>query len=193
MIDPAGDAANVGRKLVEGYERGVSLQFAEKLRSVLVSRYGIQVVLTRSPREIIPQLQNASFANRLNIDFFLSLHLYHQEEAKPNLFIYHLLYNPMVDLVTKSFNPLLFVPIHQAHFGSIAKTILLANMMKTVLTSESYKKRLNFYGPFGLPLKPLVGIMPPAVIVEVGICEESNWKHLVDPLAESLEFLKTID
>lgn len=190
MIDPAGDAINVGRKLVEGYERGVSLQFAEKLRTVLASNYGIQVILTRSPREIVPSLQNASFANRLGVDFFLSLHVYYQEEAKPSIFIYHLLYNPMVDLVAQNFNLLHFIPIYQAHFGKIKETILFANMMKNVLGSENYKKRFNFYGPFGLPLKPLVGIIPPAVVVEVGICEESNWRHLVEPLAESLGFLK---
>ena len=192
MINPAGDAKNVGRKLVEGFERGVTLQFSEEIQKGLTDKYGHRVVLTRSPGEAVLPLQNASYANRSKADFFLSLHVYRQEEPKPKVIVYHLLYNPMVDLAQNNFNSFTFVPIHQAHFQNISRTVGFANNVKSVLNNGEFKKKLDFYGPYGLPFKPLVGIVAPSIAIEVGICEDNNWKHLVEPIVEGLNFLENL-
>ena len=119
MIDPAGHAKNVCRKLVEGYERAQTFKFAQSLSKGLQDKYGFRVILTRYPGEEIVDLQNASFANRLNVDFYLNINVYRQDSVKPKIFMYHLVYNPMVDLARRSFEPYTFIPINQVHFTNI--------------------------------------------------------------------------
>lgn len=161
MIDPAGHAKNVGRRLVEGYERGETFKFAEKLQQELQEKYQVRVVLTRFAGEEIVDLQNASFANRLNVDFYISLHIYRQEQVKPKIFMYHLVYDPMVDLARRIFDPISFIPIHQAHFRSIHKTRFYVQQMKDILIMPYHQKRFDFYGFYGIPFKPLCGVFCP--------------------------------
>ena len=47
MINPDGDVKKVGRKLVEMYERGVTLQFAEQLQKALQAKYNCSVGCNR--------------------------------------------------------------------------------------------------------------------------------------------------
>lgn len=193
MIDPAGHAKNVGRRLVESYERGETFKFAEKLKDALSEKYGVRSVLTRYPGEEIIELQNASFANRLQVDFYLSLNIYREESVKPKIFVYHLVYDPMVDLARRIIDNLLFIPIHQAHFKNIHRTKFLCNHMRSILFKPDYQKKFDFYGPYGIPFKPLIGVTAPAIGIELGISEEDKWQNLVEPLVESLKFLRDTD
>jgi hypothetical protein len=195
MINPAGHAKNVGRKLPFGeYERTVTFELAEKLQHALKDKYGIKVVLSRFiGEEIVDPLQNASFANRLGVDFYLSIHMYAQETAKPKVFMYHLMYDPMMDLARRFYDPLDFIPIHQAHFSNIYETKWRGNKIKEVLTSPENQKLFDFYGMFGIPFRPLCGILAPAIAIEIGIRQENAWRSLVDSLVESLKFLQEIE
>ena len=187
MINPSGHAKNVGRKLVEGYERAQTFKFAQVLQEALQERYGNRVILTRFPGEEIIDLQNASFSNRLGVDFYISLHLYRQDKAKPRLYMYHLVYNPMVDLAKRVFDPFRFIPIYQAHFMNIFTTTRYADLMKKTL--YNYEHMFDVYGLYGIPLKFLCGIIAPAIAIEIGINQEDQWKLAVAPLVESLSFL----
>ena len=189
MIDPSGHAKNVGRKLVESYERGETFKFAQELQKKLQQKYKIRPILTRFPGEEILDLQNASFSNRLGVDFYISLHIYREESVRPKIFLYHLIYDPLVDLASRIIDPFYFVSIYQSHFRNIHTTRFFASNMKNVLTLSKYQKNFNLYGLYGLPIKPLCGIIAPAIAIEVGIYQEDQWKTLVDPIVESLSFL----
>ena len=39
MINPAGDAKDAGRTLNDSFERGITLQFAQELKSAIESNY----------------------------------------------------------------------------------------------------------------------------------------------------------
>jgi len=189
MLDPAGHARNTGRKLANGFERAETLKLAESLSTLLEDRYKLKVVFTRSPGEEIVPLQNASFANRLDVDFFLSLHIYKEESAKPKIFAYHLVFNPIADFALRTIDPLSFIPVHQAHFMSIQRTVFAGNMMRSTLLRQEYQKLFDFYGLYGIPLKPLVGMSVPALLLEIGINEDDKWQSLVEPIIDSLFFL----
>ena len=192
MIDPAGHAKNVGRKLVEGYERAQTFKFAQGLQKGLQDKYGFRVIITRYPGEEIVDLQNASFANRLNVDFYINLNIYRQDSVKPKIFMYHLVYNSMVDLARRTFEPYAFMPINQAHFANIHTTRSYAEYTKKSMIQPHYQRWFDFYGLYGVPFKPLAGIAAPAIAIEVGICQEDKWQIFIDPLVESLNFLVNI-
>jgi len=189
MIDPAGDAKNVGRKIVESYERTITFKMAESLRQKIAEKYNFKIVFTRNPGEEVFDLQKASFANRLNVDFYLSLHIYRHEFAKPKVFVYNLVYNPVVDFANRSLDPYKFIPISQSHYLNINKTQLFGRSIRDYLSQEIFKNKFDFYGVYGIPIKSLVGVIAPALAIEVGICNEEQWKFLVDPIVDSLNFL----
>lgn len=198
ILDPAGHAKDSGRLLVEGYERGQTLKFAQALQEALVKKYAVRPVISREPgEEMTHRLQIPSFCNRLcgtttSSSFFLRLHLYREKSEKPRLFLYHLLFNPLVDLAPREPNPLALVPLYQAHFARVHMTRFFGRKMYEYLNQDKLKKHFDCYPLMGLPLRSLVGITSPAILLEVGICRENKWQSLIGAVVDSLSFLDTL-
>lgn len=193
LIDPAGHAKNLGRLLVEGYERAETLKLAHAIKERLLRKYRVRPVISRRPgEEISHRLQIPSFSNRLGADFFLRIHMYREESEKPKLFLYHLLFHPMVDLAVLDRKPLSLIHVQQAHFGSIHITRFYGETMYDYLNQELFKKYFDCFPLQGLPIASMIGITAPAVLVEIGICRENKWKSLVGPIVDSLRFLSNM-
>jgi len=178
MLDPAGDAQNTGRQIDDCLERGITLQFAQRLKQELEKELdNIRVVLTRFPGESIENLQNANFANRLDIDFSLSIHFYKEKEVKPQAYIYTFAYHD--DFITRK-PELYFYDYDKAHQISRGKTKKCAGLIKDIFVSDAYKKRLDLQGVMSLPFKPLIGVKAPAVGIEIGLKSKEDWVHYLD-------------
>ncbi|MFC1845680.1 N-acetylmuramoyl-L-alanine amidase [Candidatus Dependentiae bacterium] len=189
MLDPAGDAKHTGRQIGDSLERGITLQFAEKLKKKLEKYYpDIRVILTRFPGETIYPLQNANFSNRLDVDFYLSIHFFPETKTKPDLFLYYFSYSD--EFVTRV-PEIFFCPYDQAHRINGATTRSCADAIAQVLTNDGHKKLFNVNGVLGLPFKPLIGVKAPAVAIEIGLKEKTDWKRYVKPIARSLEKVVT--
>src|SRR5207244_3933134 len=88
-----GDAKRIGRKIGDGFERGLTLQCAEKIKEVIEHQAPyIKIIITRMPGDTVYELQNASLSNRLNADLFINLNFYYCQETKPILFLYQFSY-----------------------------------------------------------------------------------------------------
>jgi len=186
MIDPAGDAQNTGRKLHDSFERGITLQCAEHLKQLLEStNKQIRVVLTRWPGETLEPLQNANFANRLDIQLYLSIHFYQEKERVPKLYLYQLSYSNDTFFPTKKIG-LTFTPYDQAHLESSTTTQTWALKIKEHLELPEYEKLFEVKGIFKIPFKPLVGIKAPAFAIEVGLKNKDDWKLYSQAFAQSL-------
>lgn len=191
VIDPAGHAGCVGRWLVESSERAETLKFARELKKEIVNRYGVKAIVSRSPGEELLALQIPSFSNRLNADFFLRINMCREEGEKPKVFFYNLLFDSLVDLAAPGYvNDIELISLYQAHIFNINKTILYGNQMYEYLSQYKLKKYFDCYPLRGLPLKHLVGITAPAILLEIGLCRENKWRSLVRPIANSLSFLE---
>jgi len=189
LLDPSGHSKALGRWLLDSYERAETLKFAKALKSKLEKEYKVCVVLSRSPSEEIVPLRIPSFSNRLGADFFLRINIYREEQVKPKLFLYHLLFDPMIDLAKRNFDPISFVPLHEAHFRNINSTISFGKKMYKSLSQDFYKKYFDCYPLKGLPLKALVGVSAPAILLEIGVCQ-GECESLIDPIIKSLYFLR---
>lgn len=187
MIDPAGDAKHTGRLIVDTLERGISLQCAEQLKSKLTGLYkNIRVILTRVPGETIQPLQNASFANRLDVDLYLSLYFYHEPQTPAHVTLYHYVENPITDFWHKP-NPLSFYPVHQAHLLSITKTQKWGSIFLEIFGNKECSKFFKPCGFFGIPFTPLLGIKSPALAIEIGLKNKQDWQLIIDPLIIAIE------
>jgi len=184
MLDPAGDAKNTGRQIGDSLERGITLQFAEELKKLLEQLYpGVRIILTRFPGETIYPLQNANFSNRLDVDFYLSIHFYQEQKTKPECFLYY--FSHADEFVTK-IPELFFCPYDHAHRLHGPTTRTSAQSIAAILDNDAHKKLFDFAGPFGLPFRPLVGVKTPAIALEIGLKNKTNWKKYLHPIAASL-------
>ena len=145
----------------------------------------MRVVLTRFPGETIDPLQNANFANRLKVDFYVSIHFYQEKENRPQMTIYYFLYNPITDLWSKT-KPLYVYPYDQAHLANISKTSVWADRVKAVVSEKKFNAAYDVKGPYGLPFRPLIGIKAPAIALEIGLKNKNDWNTYLEPLAASI-------
>lgn len=184
MIDPAGDAKNLGRSLPNDFESNSALKFAKALRqSMLELDPQVEVILTRSGAETLEPLQSASFANRLSVDLFVSLHFYKETNVKPNIFIF---YFKNRDFFTKISQPqLCFYPYHQAFTMNFGLTNNYAHLLQAWLTQPQYKHYFECKKAVALPFKPLIGITAPAIGIEIGI-KSNGYDPYLMPIANGL-------
>jgi len=187
MIDPAGDAKHTGRLIQDTLERGISLQCAEQLKSILTQKFkSIRVILTRVPGETIQPLQNASFANRLDVDLYLSLYFYYEQQSPSHITLYHYLENPISDPWHQP-NQLAFYQVGQAHLINLKTTQQWGKKFLETFQNKNYSKFFKPRGLLGIPFTPLVGIKAPALALEVGLKNKQDWQHIIDPLVTALE------
>ena len=184
MLDPAGDAKNTGRILNDNFERGITLQFTEQLKKILEATFpSLRIILTRFPGESLEHLQNANFANRLNVDLYISIHLFQETDTKPQLYIYSVSYNDT--FITKTYD-VCFYPYDQAHRINSKKTQELVNILNTSLSDKKYTRLYDIKGTFGIPFKPLIGVKAPAIAIEMSIKKSTDWHYYVQPIASSI-------
>jgi N-acetylmuramoyl-L-alanine amidase len=190
MIDPAGDAQYTGRRIEEIFERGLTLEYAQAVKQALESK-NIRVILTRSEEESVEILQNAAFANRLQVDFYFSIHFYYQQEGPAEVSLYYLIYNTITDSWHKPAQSLVIYPFYKAYLINNARTVYLATALSERLKRAIYLNQFSFQNLLGLPVKPLIGIYAPALVLEIGLKNKEDWKRFVEPIAESISTICT--
>lgn len=185
MIDPGGDAQTAGRKVDDYVERGITLQCAEQLKKAIEStNSGVRVILTRFPGETIQPLQNPSFANRLNVDLYISIHFFEKKKGKHSLSLFHFCTDPVTDYWQFQTPDLFFMKAHKVHLNSIATSKKWAEQCYSKLTD--YKEHFTCTTPLGIPFKPLCGIKAPAIGIEASVQNPSDWTRYIKPLSESI-------
>lgn len=187
MLDPAGDAKHAGRVIEDSFERGITLQCAERLKKLL-EQYDptLRVILTRFPGETLEPLQNANFANRLEVDCYISIHFYYEHEAKPQVFLYYFMNNP-TDCWKKQSTQLLFEPYDKAHVHHAATAKEYAELVKHVMSKSDYSSLFDVQGFWGIPFKPLIGIVSPVAIgIEASLKKKDQWTMYLDPILKSI-------
>lgn len=181
MIDPSGDAKHTGRVIQDTFERGITLQCAELLKKELNKTVPqIRVVLTRVPGETIQPLQNASFANRLQADFYLSICLYPSPDIPNHISLFQYLTSPTDHWHTHI--PLHFYHINQAHLINISLTSEIGKRFLSTLQDKSINSFFAVRGLFSIPFKPLIGIKAPALALEAGLAHKDDFKQIIQPL-----------
>ena len=192
MLDPAGDTKNPGRVIDDTYERSIAMQFAEELKKHLeASSSKLRVVLTRFPGETVEPLQHISFSNRLEVDLYISIHFYEKKAGQSELYIYNLIYDPASDFIEKKTSNLSLLPYDQAYKISLSSTKKYSKLMYDTCSKTARKYYTQCHSPRGVPYKPLIGILAPAIGIEIGIAKKNQWKKLVPLIAQGIEAIVT--
>ncbi len=184
MLNPAGDVKDSGRCLNESFERGPTLQFCLELKKSIEANYiNVRTVLTRLSGEIVEPLQNANFSNRVQVDFFLSIHFYKENQIIPQIYLFNYINKPFFCL--PKIEDLYFYRFDDAYLINLDKTIKYANKIQNSLGKAEYKKIFNFRGLFSMPFKPLIGITAPSIAIEIGL-KTDEWAKYINPVLQSI-------
>lgn len=186
MLNPAGDAQYAGRTIDGTFERGITLQCVERLKQELESRYSkVRVILTRVPGETIQHLQNASFANRLDVDLYISINFFPKKTGNPFLYLYYFCLNSVTDSWNIGNNNLTFTPYNKAHIAQLPLTKKIATTMFESF-SKPCKNSFTPHPPLGMPFAPLIGIKAPAIGIEMSLQHSHDWPLFIPILTDSI-------
>ncbi len=184
VLDPAGDAKRAGRRIGDSFERGLTLQCAEKIKEIIAEHAPhIKVVITRMPGDNVYDLQNASLSNRIHADLFINLNFYHCQETKPTLFLYQFSYG---NDFAQSDSGLVLQSYEQAYKINKYKTDELVQLFHATLSVHKYQQLFAVFAPHSLPIKPLIGIVAPSIAIEAGLKNKELWQSYVEPLAQAI-------
>ncbi len=183
MIDPAGDAKQTGRTINDSLERAITLNLAEALQQELTKLAHYTVILTRTPGEVVPPLQNANFSNRLPIDLYISLHCYSNPKEKLSLDLYQFSYHEMI---SPHSHDLAMIPYDKAHVKTYDTTQRYAQNIKTALINAMPLFQIR--GIYAIPFYPLIGIQAAAIGIEMNCIQPTDWQTYIKPLAESIVY-----
>jgi len=184
VLDPAGDAKRAGRRIGDSFERGLTLQCAEKIKELVEQGAPhIKVVITRMPGDNVYELQNASLSNRIHADLFINLNFYYCQATKPTLFLYQFSYGN--DFVQND-SGLILQSYEQAYRINKHVTNELVQLFTTALSAHTYQQLFTVAAPRSLPIKPLIGIVAPSIAVEAGLKNKELWQSYVEPLAHAI-------
>lgn len=188
MIDPIGDAKYTGREIEDTYERVLTLQCAQKLKEIINDQMPhLQVVLTRTAGETLAHKQNASFANRMDIDLYLAISFYQQSSIPNNVTIFYYRENSMNQY--HKYDPFHFYHISQAHLINNNLSMNIAKMFMQIFQDSHTNSYFLPIGTFGLPCMPLFGIKAPAIYIEAGLKNKNDWHHLLQPIMTTVKKL----
>lgn len=184
MLSPFGDAKTTGHIIDDAFERSLTLKFAEAVeKEIEKQNKDVQVILNRAPGETLEPLQNANFANRLDIDFYASIHFYQETEARPKVFIF----NYVTDIFhTPITTKLAFVPFDEAFRINLTKSDQLAKVFESSLKQEKYKHDFDFKGFKKIPFRPLVGVKAPNLAFEASLKTSGDWKNYIPAFVEGI-------
>ena len=185
VLDPAGDTQNSGRVIGNQFERGLTLQCAEYIKNQLHKEFPtIRITLTRFPGETAPvAYKNASFANKIGANLYISLHLYQQHDTR-TLGIYTFGRGDTPPSRTHK-KQLSFTPVHKVHQKSSPVSQQYAQLLYEELV-PLFEKGGLVYAPTAVPLKALEGLDCPAFCIELSTTHKHDALRLMDSLCQAL-------
>ncbi len=186
IIDPAGDARTPGRTIYDSFERSITLQVAEYIRSYHTNASAHNSTkLTRTVGDIRDQYQRATFANNSDAGLYLHISAYETEEDHPQCMIYTYRTHPTTDLWKRDSHSMVFAPYSEAHLNTCTQSSSIAQQIYTNL-SNMRPCPVTMVVCASFPYTPLLGITIPAVAVEIGIPKKYDLKTVAQAIARAI-------
>lgn len=191
MLNPMGDAQHPGRIIDDSFERGITLQYAQRLKQELEDKYTskqVRIILTHLPGEAVEPLQNAAFANRLNVDLYIAISFYSLSKAIPELWAYRYSTSPTLDKLYSDYSlkSLKLTPYNQAYKYSVSTTQTYSKLLEKSMKPYSQEFDFNYKGLYSLPIKPLAGIIAPSFLFELSLSQSTDYIKWIKPMIETL-------
>jgi len=198
VFDPSYDASYcLGREIKDEFERGISLKFVKELKRKLSEKNNyLNIFLLRDSIYLMSNIDNINFLNRSNIFIYLGFQFYSTNFKNKNISIYYYLYKDTDFWLNKvKLNSLNFLNLDMAYLINLNKTKQFADSIYSILKLNCLgKKHISVDMPIGLPLKQLIGIISPAIILDMSIYNKDDILFYVNLFADILDiFFKDVN
>jgi len=185
MLDPYGDAQHTGRVIDGTFERGITLQCTEYLKKEINQKFpNVRVIISRVPGEIVEPLQNASFANKLQVDLYISFCFYPTEKIPLPVHVYF--YEKNQTDAWHTSEQLAWYTVDTIYLAHLFKTKEFVQTLYTIFDKPLYKSLFIAHAPVGIPCMQLKGINAPACIIEIGLHKKDDWKTIVPAFLQTI-------
>lgn len=189
ILDPAGDARIAGRVIGDSYERSLTFQCLDLVRDYLESHIRtVRVLLTRLPGETLEPLQNVAFANRLKADLYVSVHMYPAQNKVTDLNVYYDVSKPGIAECSAE-RQLDLKPYNDGSERFQKASYCVAAFFERFITDTFRHDQVKIHRPLGVPCKPLIGVMAPAVALEIGLHDKNDVAMNAEYIGRSIENL----
>lgn len=181
LLEASGDTIHPGRNVNDSFESSITFEIARTIKQMVNLQYPVaKVLINRGSTETIAPFQNANFANKLDVDCYISLHCFTETRMKPQVFIYS--FNYRDDFIAKD-NGLSFYPFDKIYLINQKQTDAWAEQLKHV-----FEKNIswNVSGVHALPFKPLIGIKAPAIGIEIGLKNRSELRNYIETIVDGI-------
>jgi hypothetical protein len=185
-----GCSTQPGRKIKNNFEYTLSHQCVHALRHELSTLFpSLRIEVSHQSNEMLEPLQLANISNGVPSDLLVMIQFYY-EPGKAQIHIWRCSYGQ--EFVSRRWD-LSWCPIDQAYLINKTKTESWATQLYNGLNAQNYNSWFTVHSPHKVPLRPMLGIIAPALLIEIGIKDDAEWANFVQPLTDSLQpIIKTI-
>ncbi len=186
MLDPAGNTQDINRIVDHTNERSLTHSLCLSIKQKMESLHkDIRIIITHGYNDTIEPLQNASFSNRLQTNFYCAINIAQTKNSTPSLSLYYLQRTIHENLHTKN-SDVSFIFYRDAHKDNLLTTKKVVSKAYNAL-QQDYARYFKINQPLGYPCAPLVGIQAPALCIEATIIKKDAIESLVAPFITILE------
>ncbi len=181
LLEASGDTAHPGRSIDDSFESAITFEIAQTIKQLLLAQYpNIKILLNRTATETVTPLQNANFANKLDVDCYISIHAFAETETKPRVYLYQFSYGD--NFIAKD-SGLSFFPFDKIYLLNQKQSTNWGQELK-----HAFEKNNSWVvqGIYALPFKPLIGIKAPAIGIEIGLKNRSEWRNYCQTLVNGI-------
>ncbi len=186
MIDPYGDVRSSGRVIGNKFESELTYACAQKLKQDLEQEYDhVTVVISRTVGEQSYELARAQYANRLQVHGFLSIQFFHETNPIARWFMYRYCQQALPEFQAQKHS---ILSVDQAYLLNKNITDAWAQRVDKLLERNELK-RFEPQGLISVPCTPLKGVLPPALLCEVGLKSPDDWTVACAQMKEIIKAL----
>lgn len=186
VLNPSGSSHD-GREIDGIPEKTITYQCALELKKNLEAQNNYLRVIVLKESQNQEPYEYISAANRAHPDLFINIQAFYATQNPFPFYIYHLMYH-QTDSWNSRETKLSFIPIDMTHKISIKNSILMGKALCSQL-KLSQTHELTCMGFFGIPCKPLMGIMCPTISVEMGFAHQDDFQKIISPLTQAIDLL----
>lgn len=181
LIEASGDTSHPGRSIDDSFESAITFEIAQTIKQLLLERCSnLKIFLNRAVTETVAPLQNANFANKLDVDCYLSIHAFAETETKPRVYLYQFSYHD--EFIAKD-SGLSFFPFDKIYLLNQKQTSTWGKELKHAFEKNNL---WTVHGVYAFPFKPLIGIKAPALAIEIGLKNRSEWHNYCETLVNGI-------
>lgn len=185
VLAPTGSSTTPGRKIKNNFEYILSHQFIRALQHELLEIFPtLQIRIPNECNVQLDPLQLATISNSAPANLLVKVQFYLETDIKSQVYLYRCSYGQ--EFVSRRWD-LSWCPVEQAPLINKTKTKKWITQLYSQLSTEQYKPWFTVASPIKVPLKPMLGIIAPAILVEIGLKDDAEWTNFVKPLANSLK------